>query len=120
MASTRQQSNGKVKKADTSHGRSAAGAAAPGARLASAFEAVEKFPALIESRARGMQAATAETARVGEGVEAVEADVALTIAVLRFAKAPTSGPGLGSVPQAGESPKPSRGVAIWGKGAEID
>ena len=30
-------------------------------------------------------AATAETARVGELVEAVESDVALTIAVLRFA-----------------------------------
>src|SRR5260221_12218348 len=101
MASTRQQSNGKVKKADTSHGRSAAGAAAPGARLASAFEAGGKFPALIESRARGMQAATAETARVGGVVGAVEAGVALTVAGFGFAHGPANGARHGRVPPAG-------------------
>jgi putative nucleotidyltransferase with HDIG domain len=61
------------------------GAPAPGSRLAEAFEAVERFPVLIESRERVIAAATAETARVGELVEAVEADVSLAISVLRFA-----------------------------------
>jgi HD-like signal output (HDOD) protein len=98
MASTRQQGNGKVQKADAPQGRAAA--PAPGARLAAAFEAVEKFPALIESRSRVMQAATAETARVGDLVEAVESDVALTIAVLRFANRSGSGGSVGSVPEA--------------------
>src|SRR5260221_11946686 len=111
MASTRQQSNGKVKKADTSHGRSAAGAAAPGARLASAFEAVEKFPAPTESRARGMQAATAETARVGEVVEAFQADFALTVAVLRFPNGPYTGPGISRRPPQVRSPEQSRAQA---------
>jgi putative nucleotidyltransferase with HDIG domain len=122
MAETKQQSNGKVRKAETNQGRSAAGAAAPGARLAAAFEAVEKFPALIESRARVMQAATAETARVGEVVEAVEADVALTIAVLRFANASTmgSGAGIGSVPEAVEILKPSGVLAIAGTAPIFD
>ena len=77
----------------TATGRSATGSRrqrrapgpAPGSRLADAFEAVERFPVLIESRERVMQAATAETSRVGELVETVESDVALTIAVLRFA-----------------------------------
>src|SRR5215216_2861134 len=68
MAASKTKSNGKVHKADAPRG---AAAPAPGARLAAAFEAVEKFPALIESRARVMRAATAETARVGELVEAV-------------------------------------------------
>src|SRR6478672_13894727 len=77
------------------------GSAAPGSRLAEAFEAVERFPVLIESRERVMRAATAETARVREIVEAVESDVALTIAVLRFANrgAKTQG-GIATVPEA--------------------
>ena len=76
--------------------------AAPGSRLAEAFEAVERFPVLIESRERVMQAATAETARVGEIVEAVEADVALTIAVLRFAnRGGRVAGGVASIPRGG-------------------
>src|SRR5262249_41485373 len=99
------QSNGKVRSADAP--QRAGATAAPGARLASAFEAVEKFPALIESRARVMEAATAETARIGELVEAVESDVALTISVLRFANR-TGGNvgGVGSVHQAVDVLKP--------------
>jgi putative nucleotidyltransferase with HDIG domain len=99
--------------------RSSGGAPAPGARLAAAFEAVEKFPALIESRARIMQAATAETARVGEVVEAVEADVALTIAVLRFANR-TGGPSVGSIPEAVDILKPSGVLAIAGTAPVFD
>jgi len=113
-------SNGKVRKGDAVRGKGG-GAPAPGARLAAAFEAVEKFPALIESRARVMRATTAETARVGELVEAVEADVALTIAVLRFANRSGGGRGdVGSVPTAVETLKPSGVLAIAGTSPVFD
>ena len=107
MPSTKQQPSGKLQKA------------APGARLAAAFEAVEKFPALIESRTRVMQAATAETARVGELVEAVEADVALTISVLRFAN-PQRLRQRGGVPEAVDVLKPSGVLAIAGTAPVFD
>lgn len=116
MASSKTQSNGKVEKADAPRG---ATAPAPGARLAAAFEAVEKFPALIESRTRVMAAATAETARVGELVEAVEADVALTISVLRFANRASTG-GVGGVPAAVDVLKPSGVLAIAGTAPVFD
>ncbi len=117
MASDKRQTNGKVQNADAPRNA----AAAPGARLAAAFEAVEKFPALIESRARVMQAATAETARVGELVEAVEADVALTIAVLRFANRTGGSSGtIGSVPAAVDVLKPSGVLAIAGTAPVFD
>jgi putative nucleotidyltransferase with HDIG domain len=117
MATTKQQSNGKLKKADSAPSRP--GAPAPGARLAAAFEAVEKFPTLIESRERVMRAATAETARVGDLVEAVEADVALTIAVLRFANR-TAGGDVAGVPAAIDVLKPSGVLAIAGTAPVFD
>ena len=58
------------------NGNGSRGSAAPGSRLAEAFDAVERFPVLIESRERVIAAATADTARIGELVEAVESDVA--------------------------------------------
>jgi putative nucleotidyltransferase with HDIG domain len=117
MASSKTQSNGKVAKADAPRG---APAPAPGARLAGAFEAVEKFPALIESRARVMTAATAETARIGELVEAVEADVALTIAVLRFANRASGNGSVGGIPAAVDVLKPSGVLAIAGTAPVFD
>jgi len=111
------QTNGKGRKADAARGGNPS---APGARLAAAFEAVEKFPALIESRARVMRAATAETARVGELVEAVEADVALTIAVLRFANRASVSGGIGGVPAAVDVLKPSGVLAIAGTAPVFD
>jgi putative nucleotidyltransferase with HDIG domain len=117
MASSKTQSNGKVSKADAPKGTPAA---APGARLAAAFEAVEKFPTLIESRTRVMQAATAETARIGELVEAVEADVALTIAVLRYANRTSTTESIGSVPAAVDVLKPSGVLAIAGTAPVFD
>jgi putative nucleotidyltransferase with HDIG domain len=117
MASSNSKTNGKVAKADTPRGTAAP---APGARLAAAFEAVEKFPALIESRTRVMRAATAETARVGELVETVEADVALTIAVLRFANRSVGGGSVGSVPAAIDVLKPSGVLAIAGTAPVFD
>lgn len=118
MASIKQQGNGKVSKSDAAAGGSAA--PAPGARLAAAFEAVEKFPALIESRARVMRAATAETARIGELVEAVEADVALMIAVLRFANRSAPAGSVGGVPEAIDVLKPSGVLAIAGTAPVFD
>jgi len=115
--SSKTHTNGKVHKADASRGSKGT---APGERLAAAFEAVEKFPALIESRSRVMQAATAETARMGELVGAVEADVALTIAVLRFAnRSGVSGP-VGGIPAAVEILKPSGVLAIAGTSPVFD
>ncbi len=118
MSQTKSQANGKVKRADAPPAR--AGAPAPGARLASAFEAVEKFPALIESRERVMRAATAETPRLGELVEAVEADVALTIAILRYANRTAGGGGVSGVPAAIEVLKPSGVLALAGTSPVFD
>ncbi|HXR29822.1 MAG TPA: hypothetical protein VN752_01610, partial [Solirubrobacterales bacterium] len=81
MTPSKAQSNGKLKTAAGQ--RKSGGKPAPGARLAAAFEAVEKFPVLMESRARVMSAATAETGRLSELVGTVEADVGLAISVLR-------------------------------------
>src|SRR6476469_4581053 len=95
--------------------------AAPGSRLAEAFETVERFPVLFESRERVMRAATAETARVGEIVSAVESDVALTIAVLRFANRSGKAAGnIASIPAAVEVLKPSGILAIAGTAPVYD
>ncbi len=97
------------------------GRPAPGARLAAAFEAVEKFPVLMESRARVMRAATAETARVSELVETVESDVGLAIAVLRFANRSGAAPsGVATVAEAIDVLKPSGVLAIAGTAPVFD
>jgi len=93
---------------------------APGARLAAAFEAVEKFPVLMESRARIMNAATAETARVAELVETVESDVGLAISVLRIANRSGAPNGAASIPEAIELLKPSGVLAIAGTAPVFD
>lgn len=117
MSTTKAKSNGKA--GSDAIGGTQGKAGAPGARLAAAFEAVERFPALIESRARVMEAATAETARTGELVQAVETDVALTIAVLRFANRTNRG-GVGSIPEAVQVLKPSGVLAIAGTAPVFD
>ena len=97
------------------------GATAPGSRLADAFEAVERFPVLIESRERVIAAATAETTRVGELVEAVESDVALSISVLRFAnRSGVVAGGVGGIPEAIDVLKPSGVLAIAGTAPSFD
>ncbi len=119
MASTTSHSNGngngKGKLHELPGQKGARQGPAPGSRLADAFEAVERFPVLVESRERVMRAATAETSRIGELIETVESDVALTIAVLRFAN--RSGVGVGgvaTVPDAIDVLKPSGVLAIAG------
>jgi putative nucleotidyltransferase with HDIG domain len=119
METTKPQTNGKAKAG--SAGKDAGGRPAPGARLAAAFEAVEKFPVLLESRARVMHAATAENGRLGELVEAVESDVGLAIAVLRFANRSSSpAASIGSVPAAIDVLKPSGVLAIAGTAPVFD
>ncbi len=56
-----------------------------GRRLTAAFEALEAFPALAESRNRLLRVVSQERISGGEVVAAVESDVALVIAVLRLA-----------------------------------
>jgi putative nucleotidyltransferase with HDIG domain len=64
-----------------------AGAASQGhgRRLTAAFEALEAFPALVESRNRLLRVVRDDRAALGDVVAAVESDVALVIAVLRTA-----------------------------------
>jgi len=56
-----------------------------GRRLTAAFEALEAFPALVESRNRLLALVSQEPISSSEVVAAVESDVALIIAVLRLA-----------------------------------
>jgi putative nucleotidyltransferase with HDIG domain len=56
-----------------------------GRRLTSAFEALEAFPALAESRNRVLRLFSEDQTSTAEVVAAVESDVALAIAVLRVA-----------------------------------
>jgi HD-like signal output (HDOD) protein len=56
-----------------------------GRRLTAAFEALEAFPALAESRNRLLRLVREEQPSVSDVVQAVESDVALVIAVLRIA-----------------------------------
>jgi putative nucleotidyltransferase with HDIG domain len=96
-------------------------AAAPGSRLAEAFEAVERFPVLVESRERVIAAATAETARLGEIVEAVECDVALAITVLRHAnRGGLVAGGIAGIPTALEVLKPAGVLALAGTAPSFD
>jgi len=120
MSVTAAQSNGKVPLHETAKTGSRT-AAAPGSRLAEAFEAVESFPVLIESRERVITAATAETARAGEIIEAVESDVALTIAVLRQAnRGGLVAGGVAGIPAAVENLKPAGVLALAGTAPSFD
>ena len=58
-----------------------------GRRLTAAFEALEGFPALAESRDRLLRVVEREPVVVGDVIVAIESDVALVIAVLRVANA---------------------------------
>jgi putative nucleotidyltransferase with HDIG domain len=122
MASSKTHSNGKVSAHDgVRTGNGAHPGPAPGSRLAEAFEAVERFPVLIESRERVIQAATADTPRVGNLVDTVESDVALTIAVMRFANRSAASAGsVSGVPEAVEVLKSSGVLAIAGTAPSFD
>ena len=74
--------------------RPSGGAEGHGRRLTLAFEALEAFPALAESRNRLLRVVGDERASMGDMVATVESDVALAIAVIRIsnrAKSPKQG-----------------------------
>src|SRR5918994_1892664 len=56
-----------------------------GKRLTAAFEALEVFPALTESRNRLLALVSEERPSIGDMVRAIESDVALVIAIMRLA-----------------------------------
>jgi putative nucleotidyltransferase with HDIG domain len=62
-----------------------------GRKLTSAFEALEAFPALAESRTRALRIAREPSAPLGDVVEAIESDVALATTVLRLANGTAAG-----------------------------
>jgi putative nucleotidyltransferase with HDIG domain len=62
-----------------------------GRRLTLAFEALEMFPALVESRNRLLSVVSKDNVATAEVVAAVESDVALMVAVLRLANQGRSG-----------------------------
>jgi putative nucleotidyltransferase with HDIG domain len=91
-----------------------------GRRLTAAFEALESFPVLSESRDRVMRLVREQPDAVGDVVAAVESDVALVTTVLRVANQ-ISGKTRGkvtSVPQAVEVLTPE-GVERLAKAANV-
>ncbi|MGI8633151.1 MAG: HDOD domain-containing protein [Solirubrobacterales bacterium] len=72
-----------------------------GRRLTQAFEALEQFPALAESRDRVLRVVSEESVSIGDVVAAVESDVALMVAVMRIANRRGNGKVTG-IPQAVE------------------
>lgn len=120
MSVTTPQTHGNVAVSDGAKAGSRA-TPAPGSRLAEAFEAVERFPVLVESRERVIAAATAETARPAEIVEAVESDVALSISVLRHAnRGGLVAGGIAGIPAALEVLKPAGVLALAGTAPSFD
>src|SRR6476661_6976767 len=99
-------------------GRTAAAAAAReneghGRRLTAAFEALELFPALAESRNRVLRLVREEHTSAGDVVAAIESDVSLVIAVLRIANRTNAAKKtkISSVPKAVEAITPA-GVEV--------
>src|SRR2546426_1014849 len=64
-----------------------------GRRLTMAFEALEAFPALAESRDRLLTVITKDHIATADVVSAVESDVALIISILRLANQAQDGRG---------------------------
>jgi putative nucleotidyltransferase with HDIG domain len=93
-----------------------------GRRLTAAFEALEAFPALAESRNRVLRLVREEHSSTGDMVAAVESDVSLVIAVLRMgnqAGARKKGK-IATIPQAVEILSPQGVEAIAGQTATFD
>ena len=93
-----------------------------GRRLTAAFEALEAFPALAESRNRLLRLVREERTSLGDVVTAVESDVALVIAVLRIAnRAPSPKKGkVTSIPRAIELLTPGGVEALAQRTAVFD
>jgi putative nucleotidyltransferase with HDIG domain len=95
---------------------------AHGRRLTLAFEALEGFPVLAESRNRVLRVVRADRASVGEVVAAVESDVSLVITVLRIANraAQRKRGKIGSIPDAIDVLTPEGVEALAARAATFD
>ena len=92
-----------------------------GRRLTAAFEALEAFPALAESRKRVLRVVSQDQPSVTEMVTAIESDVALVIAVMRLANKRADGRGrVRSIPQAIEVLTPAGVEALIGATKTFD
>src|ERR671911_979334 len=93
-----------------------------GRRLTVAFEALEAFPALAESRDRVLRVVREDRTSVGEVVAAVESDVALVITVLRIANrnAPRKNGKIASIPEAIEILSPEGVETLAARTATFD
>jgi putative nucleotidyltransferase with HDIG domain len=86
-----------------------------GRRLTAAFEALEAFPALAESRRRVLRLVNQDSGSVSDMVAAIEADVALVIPVMRLANKHSGGRGkVRTVPEAIEVLTPAGVEALIG------
>ena len=93
-----------------------------GRRLTAAFEALEAFPALAESRNRLLTTVREDGSSVSDVVEVVESDVALVIAVLRIAnraRSPKRGK-IATIPKAVEILTPGGVEALASRTATFD
>jgi HD-like signal output (HDOD) protein/DNA-binding CsgD family transcriptional regulator len=92
-----------------------------GQRLTIAFEALEQFPALAESRNRLLSALGESNAATAEIVSAIESDVALVLAVLRLANTQrTGGQSIDTTVAAVESLRPQTLQALAGSARTFD
>ena len=92
-----------------------------GRRLTMAFEALEAFPALAESRDRLLAVISKEHVATADVVAAVESDVALIIAVLRLANRARDGRGrIDTVVQAVELLTPQTVQAVASRARTFD
>jgi putative nucleotidyltransferase with HDIG domain len=93
-----------------------------GRRLTAAFEALEAFPALAESRNRVLRVVREERTSIGEVVAAVESDVSLVITVLRIANrtAPRKKAKIASIPEAVEVLSPEGVETLAARTATFD
>jgi len=92
-----------------------------GRRLTAAFEALEAFPALAESRRRVLRLVNLDPPSVSDMVAAIESDVALVIAVMRLANKHAGGRGkVRTVPEAIEVLKPAGVEALIGATKTFD
>src|SRR5437868_13960785 len=93
-----------------------------GRRLTAAFEALEMFPALAESRNRVLRLVREEHTSAGDVVAAIESDVSLVIAVLRIANrtAAAKKTKISSVPKAVEAITPAGVEALAARANTFD
>ncbi|GAC1322854.1 MAG: hypothetical protein NVSMB25_18490 [Thermoleophilaceae bacterium] len=93
-----------------------------GRRLTAAFEALEVFPALAESRNRVLRLVREDHSSAGEVVAAIESDVSLVIAVMRIANrtAAARKVKITSVPKAVEALTPAGVEALAARTSTFD